>query len=96
MLVALNAKESVDWDRLRISVCWLFLVPLGQVALTLSYLGQGTRLPPRRAREPTQRKADHEGRSASAHESQRTTVRGSSCTKATVDLLNLVCNHTFI
>jgi hypothetical protein len=27
MLVALNAKESVDWDRLRISVCWLFLVP---------------------------------------------------------------------
>ena len=26
MLVALNARESVDWDRLRISVCWLSLV----------------------------------------------------------------------
>ena len=26
MLVALNAKESVDWDRLRISVCRLHLV----------------------------------------------------------------------
>jgi len=25
MLVALNAKESVDWDRLRISVCCLSL-----------------------------------------------------------------------
>lgn len=27
MLVALNARESVDWDRLRISVRWLSLVP---------------------------------------------------------------------
>jgi hypothetical protein len=26
MLVALNAKESVDWDRLRISVCFITLV----------------------------------------------------------------------
>ena len=27
MLVALNAKESVDWDRLRISVCFLSIPP---------------------------------------------------------------------
>ena len=26
MLVALNAKESVDWDRLRVSVCFFPLV----------------------------------------------------------------------
>ena len=27
MLVALNARESVDWDRLRISVCCLSPAP---------------------------------------------------------------------
>ena len=43
MLVALNAKESVDWDRLRISVCCLTLIP--EAAWTdIEFLGQRTRL----------------------------------------------------
>ena len=31
MLVALNARESVDWDRLRISVCFLLAAEAGHV-----------------------------------------------------------------
>ena len=92
MLVALNAKESVDWDRLRISVCCLSLV--AGVCADMTFLGQGTCLSSREAREPVEREADHKGCSAPTYESQRTAVRCSSCTKTALDCFILACKRT--
>lgn len=83
MLVALNAKESVDWDRLRIAVRWLFLCRRRSV-LTERLSGQGTRLPSRKTCQSVERKADGEGRSASAYESKRKTTSKSPCPKNTL------------
>jgi len=82
MLVALNAKESVDWDRLRISVCCFSFA--SEMARS-DGSGQGTCLSSRKAREPVKRKAVYESRSTSTYESQRKTTGDFPCTKATLD-----------